>query len=42
MVFWKVCTAVLSLYHLVIGEDLCSPNLLSNPFEFINKIFEMK
>jgi hypothetical protein len=27
---------------IVIGEDLYRPSLVSNHFEFINKIFEMK
>jgi len=31
-----------SVFHLVSSEDLHRPSLLSNPFEFINKIFEMK
>lgn len=28
------------MFHLVFGEDVNRPCLLSNPIEFLNKIFE--
>lgn len=43
--FLQTCKIILPLFHLVvIGEDLYKyrPSLLSNPFEFIYKIFEVK